>query len=69
MFECQEYIEVEKSKFICPVDLLWKDLMAFRRMHRKDEVRNGEVMEGIMTRHFIAHDGRDKFYLKLQRLK
>ena len=39
--------------------------MAFRRMHRKDEVRNWEVMKGIMTRHFISHNVRDKFYLKL----
>ena len=33
------------------------------------EVRNWDLMKRLMTRHFIPPDVKDKFYLKLQRLK
>ena len=43
--------------------------MSLRRMNGYSEVRNWEVMKRYMTRHFILQDVRDKFYIKLQRLK
>ena len=39
------------------------------RKNRNSEVRNWELMKRLMTRHFIPPDVRDKFYMKLQRLK
>ena len=33
------------------------------------EIKNWELMKKLMTRHFIPHDVRDKYYLKLQSLK
>ena len=39
------------------------------RENGNSEVRNWELMRRLMTRHFIPPDVRDKFYLKLQRLK
>ena len=43
--------------------------MAMMRKNRNSEVRNWELMKRLMTRHFIPPDVRDKFYMKLQRLK
>ena len=43
--------------------------MAMMRKNRNSEVRNWELMKRLMTKHFIPLDVRDKFYMKLQRLK
>ena len=39
------------------------------RENGNSEVKNWELMKRLMTRCFIPPDIRDKFYLKLQRLK
>ena len=43
--------------------------MALMRENGNSEFRNWELMKSLMTRHFIPPDVKDKFYLKLQRLK
>ena len=43
--------------------------MASWRKSRHCEITNWEIMKRLMTRHFIPPNIRDKFYLKLQRLK
>ena len=42
--------------------------MALMRENGNSEVRNWELMKRLMSRHFIPHDVRDKYFLKLQRL-
>ena len=74
VFECEEYSEVKKcrlvfSQFRGYVYFLWKYLMALMRENGNSEVRNWELMNRLMTSHFIPLDVRDKFYLKLQRLE
>lgn len=61
--------KLASSKFLGRAAIWWKDLMALLRENGNDEVRNWELMKRLMTRHFIPYDVRDKFYLKLQKLK
>ena len=49
---------------------IWgEDLMVLWRENMNSEVRNWELIKRLMTRCFIPYDVRDKYYLKLQRLK
>ena len=73
-FDCEEYSEVQKCRLISRqfrgrVYFWWNDLMALMRENGNSEVRNWELMKRLMPRYFIPLDVRDKFYLKLQRLK
>ena len=43
--------------------------MALWRESRHYEITNWEIIKRLMTRHFIPLNVKDKFYLKLQRLK
>ena len=43
--------------------------MVLMRENGNSEVRNWELIKRLMTRHFIPPNVKDKFYLKLQRLK
>ena len=43
--------------------------MALWRESRHYEITNWEIIKRLMTRHFILQEVRDKFHLKLQRLK
>ena len=56
-------------KFIGRAALWWEDLMALWRESGHREIKNWEIMKRLMTRHFIPHEVRDKFHLKLQKLK
>ena len=38
-------------------------------MNGLSEIKKWEIMKRLMTRHFIPHEVRDKFHLKLQKLK
>ena len=74
LFDCEEYSEVQKYRLACRqfryhVYFWWKDLMALMRENGNSEVRNWELIKRLMTRHFIPPNVRDKFDLKLQRLK
>ena len=67
-FDCQKY-RIASRKFFGYAAMWWEDFMSMRRMNGYSEVRNWEVMKKYMTRYFIPKDVRDKFYVKLQRLK
>ena len=74
VFECEEYSEVKKCRLVSSqfrgyVYFWWKYLMALMRENGNSEVRNWELMNRLMTSHFIPLDVRDKFYLKLKRLE
>ena len=74
LFDCEEYSEAQKCRlasrqFRGRVYFWWNDLMALMRENGNSEFRNWELMKSLMTRHFIPPDVKDKFYLKLQRLK
>ena len=43
--------------------------MALWRESRHYEITNWEIIKRLMTRHFILQEVRDKFHLKLQRLR
>ena len=60
---------IATRKFSGYAAIWWKDLMNLRKINGYSEVRSWEVMKRLMTRHFIPEDVRDKFYVKLQRLK
>ena len=64
----QKY-RLASHKFLGRAATWWEELMALWRESRHDEIKNWEIMKRLMTRHFIPHYVKDKFYLKLQRLK
>ena len=56
-------------KFLGRATTWWEDLMALWRESRHCEITNWEIMKKLMTRYFIPQEVRDKFCLKLQRIK
>ena len=44
-------------------------MIALLRENENSEVINWELMKRLMTRYLISPDVRDKFHIKLQRLK
>ena len=74
IFDSLKYFDYQKCritsrKFFSYVAMWWEDFMSMRRMNGYSDVRNWEVMKKYMTRYFIPKDVRDKFYVKLQKLK
>ena len=74
IFDSLKYFDYQKCritsrKFFGYAAMWWEDFMSMRRMNGYSGVRNWEVMKKYMTRYFIPKDVRDKFYVKLQRLK
>ena len=57
--------KLASRKFLGHTVTWWEDLMTLWRMNGLSEIKKWEIMKRLMTRHFIPHEVKDKFYLKL----